>query len=118
MDVKESTLEAVRILSEKLGKDIIVLDIHEVSVIGDYFVIATGKNQNHVKSLSDYVEEGLAKKQIYSKQVEGYANANWILMDYGDFIIHLFDADSRAYYDLERIWRDAKSYTGEEFLRS
>ena len=115
MEVKEYTKEAIRILQEKLAEDIVILEISEVSVIGDYFVIATGKNANHVKSLADYVEEGLAKKQIYSKQVEGYANANWILMDYGDLIIHLFDKDSRAYYDLERIWRDAKTCTAEEF---
>ena len=116
MTCKEQVKEAVRILDEKLGENIVVLEIGEISVIGDYFIIVTGKNINHVRALADYVSEGLAKKKVFSNQNEGYANANWILMDYGDFIVHIFDKESREYYDLERIWRDAKGCSGEEFL--
>ena len=117
MTCKEQAQEAVRILDEKMAENIVVLEIGGISVIGDYFIIATGKNINHVRALADYVSEGLAKKKVFSKQNEGYANANWILMDYGDFIIHIFDKESREYYDLERIWRDAKSISAEEFLK-
>lgn len=117
MEIKESVQKAVKILDEKLAENIVIIDIQKVSVIGDYFVIATGKNANHVKALSDYVSEGLAKDKIFEKQIEGYENAGWILMDYGDFIIHLFDQENREYYDLERIWRDADFIEVEDFLK-
>ncbi len=117
MEIKETVQKAVKILDEKLAENIVVIDISKVSVIGDYFIIATGKNVNHVRALSDYVSEGLAKDHIHEKQIEGYENAGWILMDYSDFIIHLFDRENREYYDLERIWRDADFYTVEEFLK-
>ena len=117
MEIKETVQKAVRILDEKLAENIVIIDIGKVSVIGDYFIIATGKNVNHVRALSDYVSEGLAKDHIFDKQTEGYENAGWILMDYGDFIIHLFDKENREYYDLERIWRDADFIELNEFLK-
>ncbi len=117
MTIKEQAQIAVKVLDEKLAEDIVILEIGEISVIGDYFIIATGKNVNHVRALSDYVSDELGKKGIYAKQSEGYDNANWILMDFGDYIIHLFDRESREYYNLERIWRDAKNIEAEEFLK-
>ena len=117
MKIKEAAALAVKVLDEKLAEDIKILEISKVSVIGDYFIIATGKNANHVLALSDYVSDELAKNKVYCKQSEGYDNANWVLMDYGDFIIHLFDRESREYYNLERIWRDADSFDAEEFLK-
>ena len=117
MEIKEIVQKAIKILDEKLAENIVIIDISKVSVIGDYFIIATGKNVNHVRALSDYVSEGLAKDQIFDKQTEGYESAGWILMDYSDFIIHLFDKESREYYDLERIWRDADFIELEDFLK-
>ena len=116
MDIKESASLAVSVLDEKLAEDIRIIDISKVSTLGDYFIIATGKNVNHVRALSDYVSETLDKKKVFCKQSEGYQNANWILMDYGDFIIHLFDKESREYYNLERIWRDADFIELKDFL--
>ena len=106
-----------RALDEKKGRDIKVIDIHDVSVIADYFVIASGSNQNQVQAMVDNVEEQLGRAGFEPKQVEGVRNSSWILMDYGDVIVHVFDEDNRLFYDLERIWRDGKTLDMEEFLK-
>ncbi len=95
-------------LEEKKAEDITILDIHEISIMADYFIIASGNNINQVHALCDYVEKELAKENHHKKQTEGYENGNWVLMDYGDFIIHIFDKENRLFYNLERIWRDGK----------
>ncbi len=99
---------AVNALEDKKAIDIKVIDISEVSVIADYFVIASGNNTNQVQALSDNVLDELAKEDVHAKQIEGYNSANWILMDYSDIIIHIFNQEDRLFYDLERIWRDGK----------
>ena len=106
-----------RALDEKKGRDIKVIDIHDVSVIADYFVIASGSNQNKVQAMVDNVEEQLGRAGFEPKQVEGVRNSSWILMDYGDVIVHVFDEENRLFYDLERIWRDGKTLDMEEFLK-
>ena len=102
--------EAVNIaysaLDDKKGIDIKVINIENVSVIADYFIITSGTNVNQVKALADNVQEELSKAGYDYKQIEGYNTANWILMDYGNIIIHIFNQDDRLFYDLERIWRD------------
>ena len=95
-------------LDDKKAEDIQIIDIHEVSYMADYFIIANGTNVNQVHALCDNVSEEMAKLKMHTKQTEGYASGNWILMDYGDIIIHIFDKESRSYYDLERIWKDGK----------
>ncbi len=97
---------AVDALEEKKAKDLKLLDISDVSVLADYFIIASGSNRNQVQAMADEVEEKLGKAGFTPKQVEGYQTANWILMDYQDIIIHIFDEENRLFYDLERIWRD------------
>lgn len=105
----EEYLKAIyKALDDKKAEDIQIIDIHEVSYMADYFVIANGTNVNQVHALSDNVSEELAKLKLHAKQTEGYTTGNWILMDYGDIIIHIFDKESRSYYDLERIWKDGK----------
>ena len=94
-------------LSEKKAEDISVLDISEQSIMADYFVIATGNNINQVHAMVDFVEEELAKKDIKPKHIEGYNTANWILINYNDIIIHIFDKESRSFYDLDHIWKGA-----------
>ena len=114
-------LEMVRLackaMDEKKAIDIKVIDIHEVSVIADYFVIASGSNLNQVQAMVDNVEEQLGRAGYEPKQVEGTRGSNWILMDYGDLIIHVFDEENRLFYDLERIWRDGKEVDVDEFLK-
>ena len=106
---------AITALEDKKGEDIRVIDIREVSVLADYFLIASGSNANQVQAMADNVEEELGKAGYPCKQVEGYQSANWILMDYGDIIVHVFDKEDRLFYDLERIWRDGKIMDAKEF---
>lgn len=113
---KEMVTLACRALEDKKGKEIKVIDIHEVSTIADYFVIASGSNQNQVQAMVDNVDEQLGRAGYEAKQVEGTKNSAWILMDYGDVIIHVFDEENRLFYDLERIWRDGKELDVSEFL--
>ena len=113
---KEMTKIALRALDDKKAMDVKVIDIHEVSVLADYFVIASGTTQNQVQAMVDNVEEMLTKAGYEPKQIEGTRNSSWILMDYGDLIIHVFDEENRLFYDLERIWRDGKVLEMEEFL--
>jgi ribosome-associated protein len=96
-------------LEDKKAEDIKIIDISEVSTIADYFVITNGTNKSQIQALSDNVGEKLAASGIQPKNVEGYNTANWILMDYHDILVHIFDKESRGFYDLERIWRDGKN---------
>ena len=107
---------ACKAIDDKKGQDIKVIDIHNVSVIADYFVIASGTNSNQVQAIVDNVEEQLGRAGFEAKQNEGNRNSSWILMDYGDVIVHVFDEENRLFYDLERIWRDGKVLEMDEFL--
>jgi len=106
---KEALKIAIKAIEEKKGDNIKVIDISNVSVMADYFVIASGKNINQIKAMADEVEEKLSKERIEPKQIEGANSSGWILMDYRDFIIHIFNEEQRLYYDIERIWSDGKS---------
>ncbi len=105
-DSKDMAKLAVKALEEKKGEDIKIIDIRKVSVLADYFIISHGNNVNQVQAMADNVEESLGKAGYISKQTEGYGSGNWILMDYGDIIVHAFNKEDRLFYDLERIWRD------------
>ena len=105
---------AYHALDEKKAVDITIIDIRDVSVLADYFLIASGTNKNQVQALVDNVDEKLSKAGYPAKQVEGYQSANWILLDYGDVIVHVFDSENRLFYDLERIWRDGKTLSIED----
>ena len=107
---------AVNAAEEKKSEDNVILNIGKVSVIADYFVIATANNSSQLQAITDNIDEKLAKEGIEAKSIEGNGNSNWVLMDYGDFIVHLFDRESRAFYDLERIWKDADRVSTEELL--
>lgn len=94
-------------LEEKKAEDVTVLDIAQLSTIADYFVIATGTNARHLDALRDTVEEVLEKNGGEIRQIEGKGTSGWILIDCRDFVVHLFDASNRTFYDLARIWKDA-----------
>ena len=114
-EIKKMAGLAIEALEDKKAEDIRVIDISEVSVLADYFLIASGKNRNQLQALADEVEEKLGRAGYPMKQSEGYDSANWILLDFGDIIIHLFDQENRLFYDLERIWRDGKLVDIEDF---
>ena len=106
MDAREIAKLAYQALEEKKAKDIKIIDIRDISVIADYFVIADGENQNQLQAMRDSVDETLLKAKVEAKQVEGNQKSTWILMDYGDIIVHIFSKEDRLFSDLERIWRD------------
>lgn len=105
---KQMTRLAIQALEDKKAEDIQIIDISEVSVLGDYFIIANGSNRSQIQALADSVEETLGRAGYELRQVEGYQTANWILLDFQDIIVHVFDKENRLFYDLERIWRDGK----------
>lgn len=105
---KDMVKIAIEALEDKKAEDIKVIDICEVSVLADYFLIAGGNNSSQIQALCNNVEEKLGRAGVHCKHIEGYDTANWILMDFGDIIVHIFDKENRLLYDLERIWRDGK----------
>ena len=111
---KKMALMAVEALEDKKGADIRIIDISEISVLADYFIIANGTNRNQIQAMSDSVEETLGHAGYEPKQIEGYQSAGWILLDYKDIIVHVFSEEDRAFYDLERVWRDGKEITKED----
>lgn len=113
-EAREMVQIAYDALDEKLGEDIEILKIDEISIIADYLVIANGRNQNQLNAMIDLVEEKMAEAGYDSKRIEGNKNSTWVLMDFGDVIIHVFSKEDRLFYDLERIWKDGKSISREE----
>lgn len=108
MNSRDIARLAVNALEDKKAEEIKTIDISQVSVIADYFIIANGTNRSQIQALSDHVEETLGKAGVPLRQIEGYQTANWVLLDFHDVIIHIFDKENRLFYDLERIWRDGK----------
>ncbi len=105
---------AIQAMEDKKAEDIKVIDISEVSVIADYFLIAGGTNPNQIRAMCDNVQEVLGRAGYDCRQIEGYDTANWVLMDFGDVIVHIFDKENRLLFDLERIWRDGKIMSADE----
>lgn len=111
---KIMTKLAYEALDEKKAEDITVLEIGDISILADYFLIANGTNSSQVQALVDNVQEVLAKNGYHPKRIEGIRSTNWILMDYGDLVVHIFSKEDRLFYDLERIWRDGKKVSKEQ----
>ena len=108
MTSKELTKLAVAALEDRKAEDVTVIDISEISPIADYFIIANGTNQNQLQAMRDAADEALYKAGVKVQQIEGNQSSTWILMDYGDIIIHIFSKEDRLFYYLERTWRDGK----------
>jgi ribosome-associated protein len=100
---------AIKCAADKKAVGLVALDLREIASFTEFFVIASGTNQRQVQAIADEINEQL-KKQLSRRpvRIEGYNTAEWVLVDYGDFIVHVFDKDARDFYDLERLWRDAK----------
>jgi len=104
----ERVLKALHAAADKKALDIVVLDLREIATFTDFFVITSGANERQVQAISDEVYETLKKTGSTAARVEGYKTAEWILLDYGDFIVHVFEQKARQFYDLERLWRESK----------
>ncbi|MBE6788260.1 MAG: ribosome silencing factor [Ruminococcaceae bacterium] len=111
MDSLEKAIKIGKIIDDKKGEDVAVLKVAGITSITDYYVIATAKNTVHAKSLCDEIEEKLKKCDVVPNNIEGYQSAMWILMDYGNVIVHIFYEETRKFYDLERLWMDAERIT-------
>lgn len=111
---KEMARLAYEALDEKKGEDIRVIEIKDISIIADYFVIANGTNASQVDALVNSVREKLGRAGIEPQRIEGIRTASWILMDYGDVVVHVFSRDDRLFYNLERIWRDGKTISKDQ----
>ncbi|HEV7859247.1 MAG TPA: ribosome silencing factor [Pyrinomonadaceae bacterium] len=107
-ELDERLCTALRAASDKKALDMVVLDLRELASFTDYFFITSGTNVRQVQAIADEVVERLKKQGTRAERVEGYNTAEWILVDYGDFIVHVFEDKSRKFYDLERLWREAK----------
>jgi ribosome-associated protein len=99
---------AINAAAEKKALEPTVLDLRGISTFTDFFVIVTGANRRQVQAVSDEVVEQLKRHGNPAARVEGYQNAEWVLIDYGDFVVHVFDDKARRFYDLERLWREAR----------
>jgi ribosome-associated protein len=108
-DLDDDVKLALRCASEKKAFNTVALDLREIASFAEFFIITTGANQRQVQAISDEIEEQL-KKDLKTRpvRIEGYRSAEWVLLDYGDFIVHIFEKEARGFYDLERLWRDAR----------
>ncbi|MCI9080634.1 MAG: ribosome silencing factor [Lachnospiraceae bacterium] len=100
---------AYNALDEKKGEDIKIIDISGISVMADYFIIANGNSITQVQALVDNVEEKMNQSGFQMKRKEGNRSSTWVLLDFGDVVVHVFDNEDRLFYDLERIWSDGKT---------
>ena len=116
MDSRDLAKLAVASLNKHKAEDIQIIGIRDLTVIADYFIIATGTSSTQVKALADYVEAELGEKEIRPLRVEGYPAANWILIDYGSVIVHVFYAETRDFYNLERLWKDGQQLNLVDFI--
>jgi ribosome-associated protein len=107
IDTLDAVEIAARAASEKKATDLVTLDLREVASFTEYFVICSGTNARQVQAISNSIEEELRKARKRPLHIEGYSTGEWILLDYGDFIVHVFSNAARRFYDLERLWRDA-----------
>ncbi|MDW7675147.1 MAG: ribosome silencing factor [Bacillota bacterium] len=98
--------DIVQIIDDKKAQEISVLDLDKVSLVADYFVICTGNSSTQTKAISDYILKELEQKPL---RIEGYKGANWILLDFGSVVVHIFLEETREFYDLERLWGDART---------
>ena len=108
MTALELAEQTVKILDSKKALDLKLIRISDISVLADYFVIATGTSSTHVKSLAEEVEFKLSGLGVDAARKEGYRSNSWILLDYGSVVVHVFTPESRSFYDLDRLWRDGE----------
>ncbi|KAF0248085.1 MAG: ribosome-associated protein [bacterium] len=98
----------IRAISDKKATNIVILDLREIVSFTDYFILCSGRATRQVQAIADEAQDQLRKQGCRTSHIEGYQKAEWILMDYGDFVVHIFGQEAREFYDLERLWRDAK----------
>jgi ribosome-associated protein len=116
MQAKQLLTGVVTSLDKHKAEDIRVIGVTDLTSIADYFVIAAGSSSTQVKALVDYVEDEMARQGVQPLRIEGYASANWTLLDYGSVVVHVFRQDTRSFYDLERLWQDGQLLDAGDFI--
>lgn len=106
--IRDIALIAAEAADDKKAVDIEVLDVQELTVIADYFIICSGNSETQVKAIANGIEKDLSEEGIEPQKIAGKQESRWILMDYADFIVHIFHKDEREFYELERLWADAE----------
>lgn len=106
--IDDRILGALHAASDKKAMDLVLLDLREIATFTDYFLITSGANQRQVQAIADEVVDKLKKSGTPAARIEGYRTAEWILVDYGDFVVHVFEDKARKFYNLERLWRESK----------
>lgn len=112
-DVEARCREVVAAAEERKAYDLRVLQLGEVTSFTDYFLICSGTSGRQVQAIADAVQQTMKDERVRPLQIEGYKNGRWVLMDYGDFVVHIFDEETRSFYGLERLWADAPDVTSE-----
>ena len=108
-ETRKNVERVVDLIMEKKGEDILVLDLSDITTVSDFFIITTGNSNVHIKAIADEIREKMKKEYgVNPWHVEGYTAQKWVLLDYVDFVVHIFDAETRTYYSLEKIWKDAQ----------
>ena len=115
-NAKEMVKTAVAALQDKKGEDIRVIDISGVTVIADYFIIASGNSSTQTRTLAEEVEYQMSQAGVEPNRKEGYNGSNWVILDYGDIVVHIFYKETRDYYQLERLWADGEKIDIEEYV--
>ena len=114
-DLKRQVAEAITACREKKADEITILEMEKDSgAFTDYFVVCSGTNPRQIQAIADEVEERLEKAALHATHVEGYNQAEWVLLDYVDFVVHVFSEKARKYYDLERLWKSAKKMGADD----
>lgn len=111
MTARQELSAAVRAIDDLKGRDVVVLDLRGLSEATDYFVVASGTSDAHVRGLAESVLEKLHRRGVRAHHVEGLPGGRWVLLDFVDFVVHLFHPESRSFYQLERLWSDAPEIT-------
>jgi ribosome-associated protein len=112
LSAEEKAAFTSRVAADKKAMNVVVLDMRDASSITDYFLICSGGSERQVQAIADAIDEQLSRSGIASLGVEGYREGRWVLMDYGDVIVHVFSQETRAFYDLERLWANAPKIEG------
>jgi ribosome-associated protein len=107
LESKDKALEAARAALDKKAKDILILDLNSLTTIAEYFVICSGESTTQVKAITELIKEKFDEAGIKPLGIEGLNYSHWVLMDYGDVIIHIFEEETRTFYELEKLWIDA-----------
>jgi len=116
MDKEQQLSEAIEAALDKKAQDPIVIELNGICSFTDYFLIATGTSTRHNQTIADNIEEELKREGVRPLHIEGYSEGEWILLDYVDFVVHIFSARAREFYDLERLWRAGKRRDAHELV--